>query len=79
MNIYLQRLAKSIKNKQSLLIMDGASWHKSIELKIPKNIEIIRLPPYCIINVNMTNYVVKSYCKKVSFFIFSLPPSGWLD
>ncbi len=46
MNIYLQRLAKSIKSQQVILIMDGASWHKSIELKIPKNIEIIRLPAY---------------------------------
>ncbi|MBY0379528.1 MAG: transposase, partial [Burkholderiales bacterium] len=46
MNIYLQRLAKDIKNHQVLLIMDGASWHKSIELKIPKNLEIIRLPAY---------------------------------
>ena len=26
--------------------MDGISWHKSIELKIPKNIEIIKLPAY---------------------------------
>lgn len=46
MNIYLQRLAKSIKNQQVILIMDGASWHKSAELTIPKNIEIIRLPAY---------------------------------
>ncbi len=26
--------------------MDGVGWHKSRVLKIPKNIEIIYLPPY---------------------------------
>ena len=27
--------------------MDGASWHKSKNLIIPKNIQIVLLPPYC--------------------------------
>ena len=26
--------------------MDGASWHKSKDLKIPKNIEFMILPAY---------------------------------
>ena len=26
--------------------MDGAGWHKSTDLLIPKNIQIIHLPPY---------------------------------
>ena len=46
MNIYLQRLAKSLKNQKTILIMDGASWHKSVGLKVPVNIEIVRLPAY---------------------------------
>lgn len=46
MNIYLQRLAKSLKNQKAILIMDSASWHKSGGLKIPTNIEIIHLPAY---------------------------------
>ena len=29
-----------------LLICDGASWHKSKGLKIPKNIKIIHIPQY---------------------------------
>ncbi|TRW27017.1 hypothetical protein FL857_04730 [Criibacterium bergeronii] len=29
-----------------LLICDGASWHKSKGLKIPKNIKIIHIPTY---------------------------------
>lgn len=27
--------------------MDGAGWHKSKDLIIPRNIQIILLPPYC--------------------------------
>ncbi len=27
--------------------MDGAGWHKSKNLIIPKNIQIVLLPPYC--------------------------------
>lgn len=46
MNIYLSRLAMSLKGKPCLFIMDGASWHRSDELKIPANIEVIYLPPY---------------------------------
>ncbi len=46
MNVYLQELSKEIK-EDFILIMDGAGWHKSKNLIIPKNIQIIILPPYC--------------------------------
>lgn len=46
MNIYLERLAKSLKNEKVILVMDGAAWHKSKELKVPQNIELLHLPPY---------------------------------
>ncbi len=46
MNVYLKELSKEIK-EDFILIMDGAGWHKSKNLIIPKNIEIILLPPYC--------------------------------
>ena len=29
------------------MIMDGAGWHKSHNLKMPKNIQKVLLPPYC--------------------------------
>jgi hypothetical protein len=32
--------------KYCLLWMDGAGWHKSKDLLLPKNIEIIYLPPH---------------------------------
>lgn len=49
MNIYLEELSKDIKtrNKEAVVIMDGAGWHKSDSLKVPDNIKIEILPPYC--------------------------------
>lgn len=46
MNIFLDKLAKELPGKKYLLIVDGASWHRSYQLKIPTNIEIMYLPPY---------------------------------
>ena len=39
MNVFLQELSKVNKGKKLVLIMDGASWHKSDKLNIPKNIQ----------------------------------------
>jgi len=46
MNVFLEELAEKIK-EDFILIMDGAGWHKSKDLIVPKNIQIILLPPYC--------------------------------
>lgn len=46
MNIFMQELSKEYEQDMILLICDGASWHKSKGLKIPKNIKIIHIPPY---------------------------------
>ena len=46
MNVYLKELSRKIK-EDVVLIMDGAGWHKSKNLIIPKNIQIVLLPPYC--------------------------------
>ena len=46
MNFYLKELSRDIK-EDFILIMDGAGWHKSKNLIIPKNIQIVFLPPYC--------------------------------
>jgi transposase len=45
-NIFLEHLAKEYPNKELLLIMDGAGWHRSRNLVIPCNIQAIYLPPY---------------------------------
>lgn len=34
------------ENEEIVLIMDQAGWHKSKDLVVPRNIEIIFLPPY---------------------------------
>lgn len=46
MNVFLSKISKEYSNDISILIMDGAGWHKSKDLKIPHNIKIVYLPSY---------------------------------
>ncbi len=46
MNIFLELWKKEIENRAIKIVMDGAAWHKSKELKLPENIKPIILPPY---------------------------------
>jgi putative transposase len=46
MNLFLKELSCKYSDDYILLVMDGASWHKSKGLVKPDNIEIISLPPY---------------------------------
>jgi hypothetical protein len=46
LNAYLVEMSKEMSGRKIVLIMDGAGWHKSQELILPQNIEIIYLPPY---------------------------------
>jgi putative transposase len=46
MNHYLQELSKEYKDDYILLVCDNAGWHKSKDMIIPDNIEIIHIPPY---------------------------------
>ena len=47
MNLYLKDFAKQLpSNTHALMVMDGAGWHRSIELEIPENVSILLLPPY---------------------------------
>jgi transposase len=50
MNIYLKELSLdlTIREKEAILIMDGARCCKSKELIMPKNIKIEILFPYCL-------------------------------
>ena len=45
-NVFLEELSKKYPNDVILLVCDGASWHKSKGLKIPKNIVLQHIPPY---------------------------------
>ena len=46
MNIYLDLLSKNYERDKILLVCDGAAWHRSKGLIIPKNITLIPIPPY---------------------------------
>jgi transposase len=49
MNLHLAEIAKEIRLQSHaviIIIIDGAGWHKSDELKVPENISLLRLPPY---------------------------------
>lgn len=45
MNIFLSELSKAYPEDFILLVVDGASWHKSKGLEIPENIQLLYLPP----------------------------------
>lgn len=46
MNIFLEQMSQYLGIRETFLIMDCASWHRSKGLKTPENITIIYLPPY---------------------------------
>jgi transposase len=46
LSIFLEEISNRHPNDYILMIMDGAPCHRSGILKIPKNIEILNLPPY---------------------------------
>lgn len=46
MNLFLQELSKKYSDDFIVLACDGARWHKSNTLQIPKNIELVFIPPY---------------------------------
>ena len=47
MNVFLESFSKTLtKNIHVVMVIDGAGWHKSEDLIIPKNISLLTLPPY---------------------------------
>jgi transposase len=46
MSRFLSQVSKAHKDEFIVMVVDGASSHKSKELEIPKNVLLIRLPPY---------------------------------
>ena len=46
MNIYLEELLKEYPDKDILIILDQARWHKAKDLKVPQNVTLMFLPPY---------------------------------
>jgi len=46
MNIFLAEVSKRHENKYILMFTDQAGWHKSKDLKVPKNIRLASILPY---------------------------------
>lgn len=46
MNEFLKQMSHDLGDTEALIVMDCAGWHQSKALNVPKNIEIIYLPPY---------------------------------
>lgn len=46
LNIFLAGMSDHGENKNIILIMDCAGWHKAKDLVVPDNIQIVYLPPY---------------------------------
>jgi len=46
MNIFLEKLSLAYSDDIILLCCDGAAWHKTKSLNIPKNIRLFFIPPY---------------------------------
>ena len=45
-NVFLKEFVKTLGTKEAIIIVDGASWHRSKALDIPENVKIIIQPPY---------------------------------
>ena len=46
MSLHLQQIANEYPDEEILLVMDGASWHRAKELRVPHNMTLRLLPPY---------------------------------
>jgi DDE superfamily endonuclease len=47
MNLHLEEISKAVSpGAHAAIVFDGAGWHGSEELRVPKNITPITLPPY---------------------------------
>jgi len=46
MNVFLTQVSKAHEYEFIVMVLDGASSHKSKDLVVPKNIALVLLPPY---------------------------------
>ena len=46
MNVFLKQLSEQYPEDRIILCCDGAAWHKSASLIVPKNIRLFFIPPY---------------------------------
>ena len=46
MQLFLDEVSARHPKERIVMVIDGAGWHRSHELKAPENIYLLRLPPY---------------------------------
>ena len=46
MQLFLEEVAARHPDDRIVMVLDGAGWHKSSELKAPPNMRLVYLPPY---------------------------------
>jgi hypothetical protein len=46
MNAFLNHVSRRHVNDYIVMVLDGASSHKSHDLRVPENMALVRLPPY---------------------------------
>lgn len=46
MNLFLEEVSNDFRNYFVIMLVDGAGWHRSNDLKIPENIRLIQQPPH---------------------------------
>ena len=47
MSLFLLEMLTVWPDRQLLLILDGAGWHKARALPVPERLRLLHLPPYC--------------------------------
>lgn len=47
MSVFLKEVSMRHKDELVLMVVDGAPCHRAGKLKLPHNIELLELPPYC--------------------------------
>ena len=45
MNVFLKKLSEAYADDHIIFVCDGAAWHRSNDLVIPENVQILYLPP----------------------------------
>lgn len=56
MNLFLTNVSEEFIENEIIMLVDGAGWHKSKDLKMPYNIHFIIQPPYSP-EVNPTEHI----------------------
>ena len=46
MQIFLDEIASRYPHERLVMVLDNAGWHLGNELRIPKNMRLLPLPPY---------------------------------